>query len=209
MTTATATVAHDPGAYRTVVMDLDGKVRIPRAGAITAAILRLGIGFVYLWAFLVQGLGVTYSNQVVNQSAPSPTEVQYDWHIGYDADSGWISSGFSHSPTAGYIDNNTHGPLAPIEQNLPDGLVDFMWIFAIGGLGIALMLGICSRIAGWGGLLLNVMIWFSVFPPSTNPVIDAEHFMFAFVIFLLMWLHASNYWGIGRWWRGKTPAFLH
>jgi len=25
----------------------------------------------------------------------------------------------------------------------------------------------------------------------------------------LMWLHASNYWGIGRWWRAKTPAFLH
>jgi len=32
---------------------------------------------------------------------------------------------------------------------------------------------------------------------------------FAFTIFLLMWLHASHYWGIGRWWRGKTPAFLH
>jgi hypothetical protein len=23
------------------------------------------------------------------------------------------------------------------------------------------MLGICSRIAGWGGLLPNIMIWFS------------------------------------------------
>ena len=209
MTTATATVAHEPGMYGTVVMDLDGKVRIPRAGAIAAAILRLGIGFVYLWGFISQGFGLGYTNQIVNQSAPSPTEVQYHWDFNYDADNGWITSGFKHSPTEGYVDNNTHGPLAPVVQNLPTGLVDFMWIFAIGGLGIALMLGICSRIAGWGGLILNLMIWFSVFPPSTNPVIDAEHFMFAFTIFLLMWLHASNYWGIGRWWRGKTPAFLH
>jgi thiosulfate dehydrogenase [quinone] large subunit len=136
--------------YGTVVMDLDGKVRIPRAGAVASAILRLGIGFVYLSAFVSQGFGVGYTNQVVNQSAPATTEVQYEWDFTFDADNGWISSGFQHSPTAGYIDNNTHGPLAPIVQNLPNGLVDFMWIFAIGG-----------------------------------------------------------YWGIGRWWRGKTPALLH
>jgi thiosulfate dehydrogenase [quinone] large subunit len=96
-----------------------------------------------------------------------------------------LESGFSHSPTEQYIDNNTDGPLAPIPQNLPVGLDDFGWMFAIGGLGIALTLGICSRIAGWGGLILNIMIWF------------------------LMWIHASNYWGIGRWWRAHTPAFLH
>jgi thiosulfate dehydrogenase [quinone] large subunit len=75
-------------------------------------------------------------------------------------DNGWITSAFEHSPTEGYIDNNSHGPLAFIPQNLPVGLDDFGW-------------------------------------------------MFAFIIFLLMWLHASNYWGIGRWWRAKTPAFLH
>jgi thiosulfate dehydrogenase [quinone] large subunit len=82
-------------------------------------------------------------------------------------------------------------------------------MFAIGGLGIALTFGIAARIAGWGGLLLNIMIWFSMFPPSNNPIFDAEHFTLAFVIFLLMWINASNYWGIGRWWRARTPALLH
>jgi hypothetical protein len=33
-------------------------------------------------------------------------------------------------------------------QRLPTGVDDFGWIFALGGLGIALTLGICSRIAG-------------------------------------------------------------
>jgi thiosulfate dehydrogenase (quinone) large subunit len=54
-----------------------------------------------------------------------------------------------------------------------------------------------------------VVIWFSVFPPANNPVFDAEHFMFAFILLLLMWIQASNYWGIGRWWRARTPAILH
>jgi thiosulfate dehydrogenase [quinone] large subunit len=192
-----------------VTMDREGRIRIPRAGAITAAILRIGIGLVYLWAFIAQGFGIGYTNNIVNQDAPAPAAVNYQWHFSYDSNNGWISSGFTHSPTEKYVDNNTDGPLAFIPQNLPVGLDDFGWIFALGGLGIALTFGICSRIAGWGALAMNIMIWFSVFPPSTNPVIDAEHFMFAFVIFLLMWLHASNYWGIGRWWRGKTPAILH
>ncbi len=205
----TTTIDPAPADTQLVAMDREGRIRIPRGGAIVAAILRLGIGFVYLWAFISQGLGLAYTNHTENVDVAAPTEVQYEWEFSYDADNGWITSGFSHSPTEGYIENNTHGPLAFIPQKLPVGLVDFVWIFAIGGLGIALMLGICSRIAGWGGFLLNIMIWFSVFPPSTNPVIDAEHFMFAFILLLLMWVQASNYWGIGRWWRAKTPAFLH
>ena len=61
--------------------------------------------------------------------------------------------------------------------------------------------------SAFGTYLLSSV--FSTFPPSTNPIFDAEHFMFAFILLLLMWVQASNYWGIGRWWRGKTPAFLH
>jgi thiosulfate dehydrogenase [quinone] large subunit len=184
-----------------VAMDLEGRIRIPRPGAITAAILRIGIGLIYLWAFLAQGFGIGYTNQVEDSGG-------YAWHFSYDADNGWISSGFSSSPTSGYVDG-LDGPLAFLPQKMPVGLADFGWMFAIGGLGIALTLGIFSRIAGWGGFLLNVVIWFSVFPPSNNPLFDAEHFLLAFILLLLMWIQASNHWGIGRWWRAKTPAFLH
>ena len=211
MTTTTAPVprpvdAPPPGM---VTMDIEGRIRIPRPAAITAAILRIGIGLIYLWGFIAQGFGVGYTNEIVNNDAPSPTEVNYEWNFTYDADNGWITSGFTHSPTEQYVDNNTDGPLAPIPQNLPVGLDDFGWIFAIGGLGIALTLGICSRIAGWGGLILNIMIWFSTFPPSTNPLIDGEHVTFALAIFLMMWIQASNYWGFGRWWRAHTPLLLN
>jgi thiosulfate dehydrogenase [quinone] large subunit len=188
-----------------VTMDLEERIRIPRPGAVVAAILRIGIGLIYLWAFLSQGFGLGYSNQA--EGAEGDT-AEYAWHFDYDADAGWISSGFKSSPTEGYI-GGTDGPLAFIPQELPTGVTDFGWIFAIGGLGIALTLGICSRIAGWGGFALNVLIWFAAFPPSNNPIFDAEHFMFAFILLLLMWLQASNHWGVGRWWRARTPALLH
>jgi hypothetical protein len=51
--------ALDPGM---VAMDREGRIRIPRAGAITAAILRIGIGLIYLWGFISAGFGVHYTN---------------------------------------------------------------------------------------------------------------------------------------------------
>jgi thiosulfate dehydrogenase [quinone] large subunit len=200
VTTATTTTTERTD--RTYVLDDDGRVRIPRAGANVAALLRIGLGLLYLWAFISQGFGVGYTNQ----DASNPGD--YGWHFSYDADEGWISSGFEHSPTAPYVDN-THGPLSFIPKELPTGVDDFGWIFAIGGLGIALTLGIFMRIAGWGGFLLNILIWFSSFPPSNNPIIDGEHMAFALSLLLLMYLQAGNHWGLGRWWRARTPALLH
>ena len=126
-----------------------------------------------------------------------------------DSSQGWITSGFDHSPTAAYVDNNLHGPLAIIPQKLPTGVEDFMWMFALAGLGIGLTCGVFSILAGFGGLIMNVLIWLSTFPPSTNPLIDGEHVTFALAIFLLMWIQASNYWGFGRWWRRHTPTLLN
>ena len=124
----------------------------------------------------------TWPQSTAATTTGTSTSVTYGWHFSYDADQGWITSGFEHSPTGPYVDK-THGPTAPIVKHLPTGVDDFGWIFAIGGLGIALTFGVFSRIAGWGGLLLNLLIWFAGFPPSSNPLIDGEHMAFALSIF--------------------------
>lgn len=206
-------VGAEPTSGHTVSMDAAGRIRIPRGGARTAALLRIGLGLMYLWAFISQGLGVTYTNVAPTEQPPpsnsaAAEEVQYRWEFGYDADKGWISSGFSHSPTEAYIEKNAHGPVGALLKALPTGVTDFGWMFALGGLGIALTFGLFSRIAGWGGLILNLMIWGAAFPPSSNPLIDGEHMAFALSILLLMWIQASNYWGFGRWWRSKVPFWL-
>jgi len=201
MTTTDETmVAEAPRHSRTV----NERLVLPESVTATAALLRISLGLVYLWAFGAQGFGITYSNSV---TAPSGKAGSYGWHFSYDSSHGWISSGFSHSPTAAYI-GNTHGPLAFIVQRLPQGLDDFGWMFAIAGLGIALTFGIFMRIAGWGGFLLNILIWFSGFPPSSNPVIDGTHTIYALLILLLMFLHAGRRWGFGRWWEAHLPPVL-
>ncbi|MET0628234.1 MAG: hypothetical protein ABW033_07250 [Acidimicrobiia bacterium] len=200
----TTTVPHDHRPSHSVAMDDRGRVTIPKAGANVAAVLRILLGLVYLWAFLAQGFGIGYTNSETDANG----NVEYGWHFDHDADNGWITSGFEHSPTAGYVDN-AHGPTAFIVQELPTGVDDFGWMFAIGGLGIALSFGIFMGIAGWGGFLLNILIWFAGFPPTTNPLIDGQHMAFAFAILLLMYLQAGNRWGLGRWWRAHTPALFH
>jgi thiosulfate dehydrogenase (quinone) large subunit len=211
MSTVTETTPATSPRTGTVVMDRAGTIRLPRGGAIVAAVFRIGLGLLYLWGFLEAGLGVGYTNTKTTTptSATATTPApKYGWYFSYDANKGWISSGFTHSPTKGYI-SSTHGPTAPILKHLPTGVDDFGWVFAIGGLGIALTLGIFMGIAGWGGFALNLMIWLAGFPPDNNPIIDGEHMAFAFGILLLMFLQAGNYWGLGNWWRRHTPRVLH
>jgi thiosulfate dehydrogenase [quinone] large subunit len=196
--------AHAQRDARSVTLDEVKGVRVTRAAAYSAALLRISLGLVYLWGFIAQAFGVVYTN-----SKTDPTgKITYGWHFTYDANKGWITSGFTHSPTGQYV-GNTHGPLAFISKNLPTGLDDLGWIIAIGGLGIALTLGILMNIAGVGGFLLNILLWFSTFPPSSNPIIDGTHTIYALVLLLLMFLHAGNKWGLGRWWSAHTPRILH
>jgi thiosulfate dehydrogenase [quinone] large subunit len=190
---------------KTVKLDRGGRVIVPRAAAIAAALLRLALALVYLWGFITQAFGVSYTNSVTNSAGKA---FSYGWHFSYDSGMGWITSGFAHSPTAAFI-GGTHGPLAFIPKDLPTGLDDFGWMFALGGLAVALLFGICMRIAGWGGFLLNILLWFSLFPPSGNPVVDGTHTTYAFCFLLLMFLHAGNYVGLGRWWEAHTPALIH
>jgi hypothetical protein len=70
---------------------------------------------------------------------------------------------------------------------------------------VARTLGIGMRIAGWGGFLLSILVWFSLFPPSGNPVIGEEHMAFAFSLLLLMFLHTGNRFGWAAGWR-HTPV---
>jgi len=150
------------------------------------AALRLGMGWLLLWSFLDKLFGLGFA------TAPG------------DA---WIAGG---SPTFGYLNFATSGPLSAFFQNLAGNVV-VDWLFMLGLLliGLALILGIGVKIAGYSGALLVFSLWLSHLPPENNPFLD-EHIIYLIVLIGLARVKAGQWVGLGKWWseRVKNYPFL-
>ena len=72
-------------------------------------------------------------------------------------------------------------------------------MLGLGLIGLAFILGIGLRIAGYGGALLVILMWSSLLPPDNNPIMD-EHLIYALVFLLLPHLNAGRTLGLGEWW---------
>ncbi|HBF67380.1 MAG TPA: hypothetical protein DDW36_03080 [Candidatus Magasanikbacteria bacterium] len=141
------------------------------------ALLRLGIGWIFLWAFLDKVFALGFSTQ---------------------PGKGWLS-GFS--PTEGFLKFATKGPFAELYQSLA-GIAVVDWLFMLGLLliGLAFMLGMGMRIATYSGVLMYAFMYTAGFiPPEHNPFLD-EHIMFPLLMIGLNMMHAGRVWGLGAWW---------
>lgn len=138
--------------------------------------LRLGMGLIFLWAFFdkVFGLGFVTAKE-----------------------SAWLAGG---SPTLGFLQFGTTGPFAAFYQNIAGNLI-VDWIFMIGLLliGLALILGVGVRIAGYAGALMMLLMWTAVLPPEHHPFLD-EHIMYGIVLIGLTFVKSGHWIGFGKWW---------
>ena len=161
----------------------------PKLSPITSrvlAVLRIGFGFTFLWAFLDKTFALGF-------------------HTGYDqegnldrfGDAAWINGG---SPTEGFLAFGADGPFKEFYNSIA-GAVWADWLFMLGllGIGTALILGIGMRMAAATGALLYVLMFTVVLPPENNPVID-DHILSAVTLVALALLHAGDTWGLGRIW---------
>lgn len=139
--------------------------------------LRFSMAFIMLWAFFDKLLG---------------------WGFSTTPDKAWIKG---ISPTYGFLKFGIHNPFF---QNFAGaGLID--WLFMIGLLliGLALLLGVGVRIAGYSGALMMFLMWASLFPPKNNPFID-EHIIYMIIFIGLTVVPVGNVIGLGNWW-SHTP----
>jgi thiosulfate dehydrogenase [quinone] large subunit len=142
--------------------------------------IRLALGWVFLWAFLDKLFGLGRSTPAANA---------------------WLDGG---SPTAGFLGKATTGPFADVYHSMAgNAVVDALFMTALLGIGVALILGIGMRIAAAAGALLTVLMWTAVLPPATNPFMD-DHLVYAAVLILLALLGAGNTWGLGRQWAATS-----
>ena len=160
---------------------------LTKTAARALAVLRVGTGFVFLWAFLDKTFGLNFS---------TPGE------------RAWINGG---SPTKGFLSHVEVGPFQSISHDLA-GLwwVDALFMAGMAAVGLALIAGIGLRVAAAAGSLIMVMMWAAEFPldrftaageasGSTNPFMD-YHLIYAIVLSVLALTYAGHTWGLGRIW---------
>lgn len=148
------------------------------------ALVRIGLGWIFLWAFLDKLFGLGLSTPAAKS---------------------WLAGG---SPTLGYLKGATAGPLSGLYQSLA-GAAWLDWLFMLGllGLGIALILGIAMRLAGYAGALLMLLMWSSHLPPAQNPIVD-DHIIYALTLLALAASRAGDTLGLGRWWAKRFKGWL-
>lgn len=142
--------------------------------------LRIALGWTFLWAFLDKMFGLGHETA---------------------AKAAWINGG---SPTKGFLAFGAAGPFKGFYNGIA-GAAWADWLFMLGllALGVALLLGIGTRIAAVAGGLLLVMMWTVVLPPENNPFMD-DHLIYAGVLAVLALVGAGNTLGLGKAW-AKLP----
>jgi thiosulfate dehydrogenase (quinone) large subunit len=140
------------------------------------AVVRLALGWTFLWAFLDKTFGLGHSTA---------------------AENAWINGG---SPTYGFLKFAAAGPFKDLYNGIAGAAwADWLFMAGLAGIGIALMLGIGMRIAAVAGGLLYVLMWTAVLPPANNPFLD-DHLINAAVLAGLALVGAGDTLGLGRHW---------
>ena len=172
MSRPAATVKGQPG----VAIEPGLATVAPKPTRVVLAALRVVLGFYFLWAFVDKLFGFGFAT--VPEKA-------------------WINGG---SPTTGFL-SGVEGPFAGLFHAIA-GAAWADWLFMAGlfGIGVALILGIGTRIATVSAVLLLALMYLASFPLETNPIID-DHVVYALAIAALGLLGAGDVYGLGRTWK--------
>jgi thiosulfate dehydrogenase (quinone) large subunit len=152
-----------------------------------AGVLRLSLGWVFLWAFLDKAFALGFGT---GRNPDTGVVTRF-------GDAAWIHGG---SPTLGFLKFGTEGPLASFYQGFA-GAAWADWLFMMGllGIGLALMLGVAMRITTVAGVALLIMMWSAVLPTANNPFVD-DHIIYAITLVTLLLAGAGETLGLGRAW---------
>ncbi|USQ78811.1 DoxX family protein [Ornithinimicrobium faecis] len=150
--------------------------------------LRILIGWTFMWPFLDKLFGLGY---------------------GTESAGAWVEGG---APAQGYMLNATSGPFKEVFIWMAEtfgGLADFLFMFGLFGIGLAMLAGAGLKIAAWGGTLLMAFMYLAALPIGqanmgfTNPITDS-HWIEAIVLLVVAYTLSGDTWGLGRWWGKKV-----
>ena len=153
----------------------------------TLAVLRIGTGLIFLWAFVDKLFGLGYATP---------------------AERAWINGG---SPTKGFLSGVEVSPFQDAFHAIAGaGWANWLFMLGLAGVGIAVTLGVALRFSAIAGTVMMLLMWLAEFPldrftaagepsMSTNPILD-YHVIYALALIVFAVTYAGNTWGLGRWW---------
>ncbi len=113
-----------------------------------------------------------------------------------------VTGGFS---ATGYLKGST-GPLASFFQGFPwNSTLDLAvtWLLVLGG--VALIVGVLTRLASLGLAALMLLIYLSHFPPTLpNHLVD-DHILYILGLAVVTAFGAGKIWGLGKWAEKISP----
>lgn len=157
------------------------------------AVLRIGFGLTFLWAFFDKLLALGFAT---GRSTDPATGVEAVDRFG---DAAWINGA---SPTEGFLSFGASGPFQDFYNGIA-GAAWADWLFMAGllGIGVGLTLGIAMRASTISGAVLYLLMWTVALPPANNPVLD-DHVLGILTMVVLLLTAAGTTWGLGRAWNG-------
>ena len=165
-------------------------------------LLRLSMGWIFLWAFLDKLLALGFA------TGRNPETGVADRF----GDAAWIHGG---SPTDGFLQFGLHTkePFTGFFDGLVGStFIEWAYMLSMAAIGIALLLGIATRLAAGFGVVWMVLFYLaSALSPENNPFLD-DHVVYAIVLVGIGVVGAGRYLGLGRRWEGlgfvrKYPIF--
>lgn len=160
-------------------------------GAYAFALARISLGLIFLWAFFDKLIGLGFAT--CRDATTNAVTV--------GCSKAWLGGG---SPTAGFLQHGTSGPLAGFYQGLAGHTwVDWLFMLGLLGIGVALTLGIAMRLAAVTGSLLLLMMWSAALWPANNPILD-DHIVYIFVLMGLAKAGNTQKLSASKWWSQQS-----
>ena len=150
-------------------------------------VLRLLMGWTFLWAFLDKTFALGFATGRDPQTGI----------IDFFGPKAWIHEG---SPTAG-LAFFTKGPFASFYKDIAGATwLDWTFMLALLLIGLGLTTGVMTRIAAIGGAIWMLLFYSATaIWPANNPFVD-EHVVYFVVLTGIAIVGAGRYLGLGRYW---------
>ena len=151
---------------------------------LTLGVLRIVIGWLFLWAFIDKLFGLGFATA---------------------SGQGMVDGG---TPAQGFM-SHASGPFSGFFSSISGPWADYVFMFGLLAIGVALISGCGLKLAAVAGATLLGLMYLAQFPVGAesgtynNPLVD-DHWVEALAVIVFWFTRAGDTLGLGGWWGEKV-----